>query len=101
MLLQPIRVQAAPGSVKTAILHVFEMDAAVANVAEKRVCAMHQRNPMHTFMFDGNGKLLDANQGALEAFQQDQAGRHQLQCKCCDAQSTTYRQILQSTLCPA
>ena len=72
---QPIRVQAAPGSVQTAILHVFEMDAAAANISEKRVCAMHQRNPMHTFMFDSNGKLLDANQGALEAFQQDQAGR--------------------------
>lgn len=77
MLPQPIRIQAALGSVKTAVLHVFEVDAAKANVMEKRACAMHQRNPMHTFMFNSNGRLLDANRGALEAFQQDHTGEAQ------------------------
>lgn len=57
------------------------MDAAVASVSEKRVCAMHQRNPMHT-LFSNHGKLLDANKGATEAFQQDQAGGHNHQQIC-------------------
>lgn len=34
-----------------------------------RVCALHQRSPIHMFMFDNKGALLIANKAAMEALQ--------------------------------
>ncbi|DBB04745.1 TPA: putative 3',5'-cyclic phosphodiesterase pde-3 [Trebouxia sp. C0006] len=39
----------------------------VGNASELRVSAMHELNPLHTFMFSSRGKLLNANTAALEA----------------------------------
>ena len=40
----------------------------------KRMTAMLQRNPLHTFMFDRDGKLVIANNAAMEACQHSAAG---------------------------
>ena len=68
---QPIRVQTGPGIVCSAVLHVIKEDA---NTEEMRVMAMHQWNPVHSFMFNSRGKLLNANKAALEACQNSVAG---------------------------
>lgn len=46
-------------------MHVADVDA---SVVDSRVGAMHTVNPFHTFMFDCEGVLLNANVKALEAF---------------------------------
>ncbi|DBA79866.1 TPA: hypothetical protein ACH3X1_008215 [Trebouxia sp. C0004] len=61
---KPIRVQTSAHTVETAVLHIME---GTANASELRVSAMHEVNPLHTFMFSGRGKLLNANKAALEA----------------------------------
>lgn len=53
-------------------MHVLHLDALV--VKGKRLCAMLQRNPLHTFMFDRAGKLVVANNAALEACRHSSAG---------------------------
>ena len=40
----------------------------------KRMTAMLQRNPLHTFMFDCDGKLVIANNAAMEACRHSAAG---------------------------
>lgn len=61
---QPIRIQINPDLVETAIMHILEVDA---NTSEMRLAAMHQINPLHTFMFNSRGKLLNANAAAIAA----------------------------------
>lgn len=62
--LQPLRIQMKPDVVETAIMHIMEADA---NTSEMRLAAMHQINPLHTFMFNSRGKLLNANAAAIAA----------------------------------
>ncbi|KAL0050499.1 hypothetical protein WJX82_000833 [Trebouxia sp. C0006] len=59
-----IRVQTSANTVEAAVLHIME---GVGNASELRVSAMHELNPLHTFMFSSRGKLLNANTAALEA----------------------------------
>lgn len=74
---------------ETAVLHLFEQLSANVETAaptpaaapdvvaspgsssanNMRVCALHQRSPIHMFMFDSKGALLIANKAALEALQ--------------------------------
>ena len=44
------------------------------NTEEMRVAAMHSWNPVHTFMFNSRGKLLNANKAAKDASQNSAAG---------------------------
>lgn len=59
-----MRIQIKPDVVETAILHILDVDA---NTSEMRLAAMHQINPLHTFMFNSRGKLLNANAAAMAA----------------------------------
>ncbi len=61
---QPVRMQTTANKVELAVMHVFESEPSCADMA-----AMCDRNPLHTFMFDSHGKLLNANKAAFEAFQ--------------------------------
>ena len=67
--LQPIRMQTSPGKVEVGLMHVLEAEPGCADLG-----AMLQRNPLHTFMFDTQGNLLNANKAAFEAFQSDPPG---------------------------
>ena len=64
-------MQTAPGKVEIALMHVADVDA---SVVDSRVGAMHTVNPFHTFMFDSDGVLLNANVKALEAFARHTTG---------------------------
>lgn len=66
-----------PGRVENALLHVFEAEQ--SSHAELRVSAMHDRSPIHTFLFDSQGSLLTANKAALQFCQ---AGSGQLIAAC-------------------
>jgi len=57
-------MQTAGSKVELAVLHVIEAEPSSADMG-----AMCERNPLHTFMFDAHGKLLNANKAAFEAFQ--------------------------------
>ncbi|KAL3161210.1 putative 3',5'-cyclic phosphodiesterase pde-3 [Trebouxia sp. C0009 RCD-2024] len=70
---KPIRVETAPGSVHSGVLHVIK-EREPRDPEETRVAAMHRWNPVHTFMFDSRGKLLNANKAAKEACQNSAAG---------------------------
>ncbi|DBA72255.1 TPA: putative 3',5'-cyclic phosphodiesterase pde-3, variant 2 [Trebouxia sp. C0005] len=61
---KPIRVQTSANTVEAAVLHIME---GTTTASELRVSAMHEVNPLHTFMFSSRGKVLNANQAALEA----------------------------------
>jgi len=61
---QPIRMQTAASKVELAVLHVIEAEPSSADMG-----AMCERNPLHSFMFDAHGKLLNANKATFEAFQ--------------------------------
>ena len=54
-------------------MHVADVDA---SVVDSRVGAMHTVDPFHTFMFDSEGVLLNANVKALEAFARHTTGKH-------------------------
>ena len=54
-------------------MHVADVDA---SVTDSRVGAMHTVEPFHTFMFDSEGVLLNANVKALEAFARHTTGTH-------------------------
>lgn len=71
--MQPIKVETMPGHVENALLHVF--DSEQTSHVELRVSAMHDRSPIHTFLFDSQGLLLTANKAALQFCQ---AGSGQL-----------------------
>ncbi len=78
-VLQPIRVQTSANTVETAVLHIME---GTANASEMRVSAMHEVNPLHTFMFSSRGKMLNANKAALEACRYSGTDyRHSMTCK--------------------
>ena len=70
-------MQTAPGKVEIALMHVADVDA---SVVDSRVGAMHTVNPFHTFMFDSDGVLLNANAKALEAFARHTTGEHAPYC---------------------
>ena len=70
--MQPVRVQIASGKIEEALLHVAEVDA---DVADLRATAVHERDPMHTMVFDDNGDLLNANAAALQAFARHSSGQ--------------------------
>lgn len=63
-LLQAIHIRTSPGHVETAVMHIIDMDFAAA---DDRLLAMHHRSPIHTYMFDSKGVLLQANNAALSA----------------------------------
>lgn len=69
VILQPIKMQTSPDKVEVAVMHVLEAEPSGADLG-----VMCQRNPLHTFMFDAHGKLLNANKAAFEAFQSDPPG---------------------------
>lgn len=62
-----------PGRVENALLHVYEAEQ--SSPTDLRVSAMHDRSPLHTFLFDSQGFLLTANKAALQFCQ---AGSGQL-----------------------
>ena len=62
-------MQTSPDKVELGVMHVVETEPSLADLG-----AMLQRNPLHTFMFDAQGKLLNANKAAFEAFQSDPPG---------------------------
>ncbi|KAL3130461.1 hypothetical protein ABBQ38_008282 [Trebouxia sp. C0009 RCD-2024] len=66
---KPIKMQTSPDKVEVAVMHVLEAEPSGADLG-----VMCQRNPLHTFMFDAHGKLLNANKAAFEAFQSDPPG---------------------------
>ena len=65
-------METSPGHVENALLHVIEAEQ--SSHTELRVAAMHDRSPIHTFLFDSQGSLLTANKAALR-FCQTGAGR--------------------------
>ena len=81
-------MQTSPGKVEVGVMHVLEAEPSRADLG-----AMLQRNPLHTYMFDAQGKLLNANKAAFEAFESDPPGaiarrpltvpcRHQIALPC-------------------
>lgn len=66
-------METAPGSVHCGVLHVIK-EREPSDLEEMRVAAMHRWNPVHSFMFDSCGKLLNANKAAKEACQNSAAG---------------------------
>lgn len=74
-----------PDVVETAVLHIMEADA---NTSEMRLAAMHQINPLHTFMFNSRGKLLNANAAAIAAC--ETPGEASLSCKRSPAEPYAY-----------
>lgn len=62
-------MQTAANKVEMALMHILEADPSYADLG-----AMCQKNPLHTFMFDSHGKLLNANKAAFEAFESDPPG---------------------------
>ncbi len=61
---QAIRVNSA-GLPETAILHILETEA---SVAEMRGFAMHHRSARHSLLFTSKGTLLHGNQAALDSY---------------------------------
>ena len=59
-----------------ALLHVIE-SAISSSQTDLRVAAMHDRSPIHTFLFDSEGTMLTANKMALLACQRDMTGESQ------------------------
>ncbi len=72
LLIQAIRVRTSPTQVETALMHVAEL---AGSVTDLRVAAIHSRNPLHTFLFNSCGVLLNANASALQAFAHSHAGK--------------------------
>ena len=72
---QPVRMQTAANKVELALMHVMEADPSFADWG-----AMCNRNPLHTFMFDSHGKLLNANRAAFEAFQSEPPSEFYASC---------------------
>ncbi len=52
-------------------MHVVDMEA---SNADKRFTAMVRHTPLHTFLFNKHGKLLVANDAAMEACLHSTAG---------------------------
>lgn len=54
-------------------MHIMEPEQ--SRIADSRVCAMHDRDPIHTMLYDSSGGLLSANQAAMTAFHIDTPGK--------------------------
>ena len=63
-----------------ALMHMIETELS-SSQRDLRVSAMHDRSPIHTFMFDNEGNLLSANKMALLACQRDLGGDLVLLCQ--------------------
>ena len=85
--LQPIRIQTAPGIVKSAIMHAIRMEA---SKADKRLTAMASHHPVHAIRFNQHGKLLVANDAAAAACSHSEAG-----LKLPDGQTVTLRALFE------
>ena len=79
-----------PGRVENALLHVLEAEQ--SSHAELRVSAMHNRSPIHTFLFDSQGNLLTANKAALQFCQAGSGQLIVLPCLQCCAASASFMQ---------
>ena len=53
-------------------MHVIESE--LSSRTDLRVAAMHDRSPIHTFLFNSDGMMLTANQTALLACERDTSG---------------------------
>ena len=82
---QAIKVETAPGHVALALLFVLDVSASATDL---RVGAMHRRNPLHSFMFNADGMLLNANAAALEAFEHYHTGATTVSLHCIASEST-------------
>ena len=71
VIMQCINLAKPSGGQEIAILHVVEMD--VTSALHRRGSAMHDHNPLHSFMFDSQGQLLFANKAASKACQSHSA----------------------------
>ena len=71
LLTYGIRVETSVGHVETGVMHLVDTDF---DATDLRVGEMHRRNPLHTFMFGGQGMLLNANEAASHAFHHHYAG---------------------------
>lgn len=54
-------------------MHIIEPEQ--SSIADSRVCAMHDRDPIHTMLYDSNGLLISANKAAMTAFHIDTPGK--------------------------
>ena len=70
---QPIQLETSPDCVETAAMHIIEPEQ--SSIADSRVCAMHDRDPIHTMLYDSNGLLISANKAAMTAFHIDTPGK--------------------------
>lgn len=55
-------------------MHIIEPEQ--SSIADSRVSAMHDRDPIHTMLYDSKGMLLSANKAAMSAFHIDTPGNH-------------------------
>ena len=53
-------------------MHIQDLQTPMTDM---RVGAIHDKTPLHSFMFRQDGVLLNANAAALEAFWQTSTGR--------------------------
>ena len=60
--MQVIQVQLTAGEIVSAVLHVLDMDA-----EDLRARAMHDKNPVCSFLFSQSGALLSANAAAMQS----------------------------------
>lgn len=68
---QVIKLELSPGKAEEAVLCVMDV---AANVHHTRAAAMFERSPLHVFMFNSQGILLEANTSALDACQRHTMG---------------------------
>ena len=62
-VLQPIKIETAPGKIEMAIMHVAELEQTAHN--DQRYVAMLHRSPMHTMLFSSIGSLITGNKAAV------------------------------------
>ena len=60
--MQVIQVQLTSDEVVSAVLHIVDMDA-----DDLRARAMHDKNPVCSFLFSQSGALLSANDAAMQS----------------------------------
>lgn len=69
---QPIHLEISPGNVQSGTLGAVEVDEVTP--VHRRGSAIHDYNPMHTFMFDSDGRPLFANKAAVRGCLADPEG---------------------------
>lgn len=72
LLKQVIKLELSQGKAVEAVLCVMDV---AANAHHTRAAAMSDRSPMHVFMFNSQGALLEANASALESCQRHTTGQ--------------------------